>query len=423
MKKILIISTLILWTNLRAQTVIAVLDNIIDHEHQNISPYLYTNKKEIYNNEDDDYNGLVDDVHGWNFINENEQTFDDSERGSFSSDVFKYYFVRKKKTLGTISKTELNWYNKIRKNDEFMDERKKFSKFTHGSHVACLAINKDNYPKSVRKSEVKILPLVYLGDAKSGTFFMDEFKPINSSYTSKKHRHIRRYIDRYIKYMKRKFDLSISYATKHAHIINASWAQSTGSTTNLIDRLYREQFSLDSDDETSYKKEREQLVHYFMNEIMKNGKRVISKYPNHLFVFSAGNKKENTDEIIHYPSGIIASNVISVGAYQTHEGKLERAYFSNYGKKTVSISAPGIAIKSCTPEGIDIPINGTSQAAPQVTKAAAIVRELLLKKSKNIKGSQIKSIIINSGKFYSTLKDSSSSSRILDLEAAIKLAR
>lgn len=48
--------------------VVAVIDNGVDIEHEDLKNIIWTNSKEIPNNEiDDDKNGYVDDIHGWNF--------------------------------------------------------------------------------------------------------------------------------------------------------------------------------------------------------------------------------------------------------------------------------------------------------------------------------------------------------------------
>src|SRR5580692_10293229 len=61
---------------LKSKTVIvAVIDSGIDTLHEDLKGILWTNPKEIPGNGiDDDGNGYVDDVHGWDFIgNENGQ--------------------------------------------------------------------------------------------------------------------------------------------------------------------------------------------------------------------------------------------------------------------------------------------------------------------------------------------------------------
>src|SRR5258705_12001896 len=61
--------------------IVAVIDNGVDTEHEDLKNKIWTNTKEIPDNGiDDDRNGYIDDVHGWNFrgtkngiIVENEQ--------------------------------------------------------------------------------------------------------------------------------------------------------------------------------------------------------------------------------------------------------------------------------------------------------------------------------------------------------------
>lgn len=53
-------------------TVIAIIDSGVDLDHPDIAPNLFTNPGETPNNgKDDDHNGFVDDVHGWDFIDNN----------------------------------------------------------------------------------------------------------------------------------------------------------------------------------------------------------------------------------------------------------------------------------------------------------------------------------------------------------------
>ena len=49
--------------------IVAVIDQGIDINHEDLDAIIWTNKDEIPNNgKDDDKNGYVDDIHGWNFL-------------------------------------------------------------------------------------------------------------------------------------------------------------------------------------------------------------------------------------------------------------------------------------------------------------------------------------------------------------------
>lgn len=61
------------------QVIVAVIDSGVDTAHKDLAPYLWKNPKEIAGNKvDDDRNGFVDDIHGWDFVNEDgDPTADD----------------------------------------------------------------------------------------------------------------------------------------------------------------------------------------------------------------------------------------------------------------------------------------------------------------------------------------------------------
>jgi subtilisin family serine protease len=53
---------------------IAVIDDGVQLSHPDLAPNIYTNKQEIPGNHiDDDHDGFVDDLHGWNFVADNNQ--------------------------------------------------------------------------------------------------------------------------------------------------------------------------------------------------------------------------------------------------------------------------------------------------------------------------------------------------------------
>ena len=67
-----------------------------------------------------------------------------------------------------------------------------------------------------------------------------------------------------------------------------------------------------------------------------------------LFVAAAGNSFTDTDTEPNYPSSLELPNVVSVGATDAFD---RRAWFSNYGRRTVDLSAPGTSIYSTWPGG------------------------------------------------------------------------
>jgi len=99
-----------------------------------------------------------------------------------------------------------------------------------------------------------------------------------------------------------------------------------------------------------------------------------------LLIHAAGNEGLNIDEINHYPTKKFekskkeASNFMDVGAMSWKDSLYIPASFSNYGKKTVDLFAPGVDIYSTVPENKYEWANGTSMAAPMVTGVAAVLK-------------------------------------------------
>ena len=92
-----------------------------------------------------------------------------------------------------------------------------------------------------------------------------------------------------------------------------------------------------------------------------------------LFVAAAGNSLGNNDAAPNYPSSYALPNVVAVAATDQFDAK---AWFSNYGARTVDLGAPGTNILSAAPGNRYRFADGTSMAAPHVSGAAAFVKSL-----------------------------------------------
>lgn len=119
-----------------------------------------------------------------------------------------------------------------------------------------------------------------------------------------------------------------------------------------------------------------------------------------LLVKAAGNDSKDLDENRVYPNDQwpgqeeeISDNVIVVGALNPTYGEKLVAPFSNYGKNSVDVFAPGSQIWATTPLDKYKFLAGTSMAAPQVAGIAALIRSYFPK----LTAAQVKMVIMDSG--------------------------
>jgi thermitase len=118
-----------------------------------------------------------------------------------------------------------------------------------------------------------------------------------------------------------------------------------------------------------------------------------------LFVAAAGNCGTDNDTEPMYPASFTnISGVISVAATNMHD---KLAYFSDYGKNSVHVAAPGVNIISTWPASLTgngtsyMVESGTSMAAPHVSGLAALTASV----NKSLTAAQIKSLILDNADF------------------------
>ncbi len=138
-----------------------------------------------------------------------------------------------------------------------------------------------------------------------------------------------------------------------------------------------------------------------------------------LFIAAAGNggsdsRGDDIDRYPTYPAAFDLDNVISVAATNSYD---ELEYFSNYGRSSVDLGAPGVYIYSTVPKNKYEAFSGTSMATPHVAGGAA----LLLSYKPNLTSMEVKNTLLSATDKLKTLNGKSLSGGRLNVRIALEM--
>lgn len=437
--------------------VVAVIDSGIDTTHEDLKKVLWRNTKEIAGNgKDDDNNGYVDDIYGWNFIGGRDGRNIDKESMEASRVFHKYKdkFYRKEIDESLLSKDEKQQYTlwktaaKILEVDRdehisimFLEVAYKAAK--KHEKVLKTEMNQESFkaedvekfqPQTQPGKQAKMAYLTFLkltemeSDATNTTIFSEleeylkdkklaieakEVAPVNyreeivqDDYYNLSDRH---YGNNDV------MGPSPMHGTHVSGIIAAD--RSNGNAMEGIAENVKIMTIRAVPDGDEYDKDVALAIKYAVD----NGAKVINmsfgkglspekkwvdeavKYAEMkdvLLVHAAGNDGKNNDSVASFPNRYLntlnstASNFIAVGASSdTSVSGSIVAEFSNYGKESVDVFAPGVKIYSTLPGGNKYGfMRGTSMAAPVVSGVAAIIRSYF----PHLSAKQVKYVLQNS---------------------------
>lgn len=118
-----------------------------------------------------------------------------------------------------------------------------------------------------------------------------------------------------------------------------------------------------------------------------------------LVICAAGNSGVDTDRNPHYPSGYDLDNIVAVAAVDRTGGL---ASWSNYGRQSVDLGAPGVSIFSTLADSDTAfgTYSGTSMATPHVAGVAALV----LANEPTLGLAELKNRLVNTAKLLPSLE-------------------
>ena len=388
---------------------IAIIDSGVDTEHVDLVNKLWINPGEKADNgRDEDRNGYQDDVFGWNFAENNNLVIDRKYIGTFSEDPFTFFDIQGRQFLGNETPEDIAWLQEKRKDKNFIKEMGIFGNFVHGTHVAGIAA-KDN--DKAKLLSVKLIPTEVKPFAKNEKS-NPQMPNVEAMPKSIRMKLLKASLTKLAEQQMLQLEEIAYYVGQHkSDVANGSFGTGFPQALKIVPTIFKIFFL-----RAPTKEETIEVSKFFINTLIKQGKKMVEAAPKTLFVFAAGNDGLNNDIYPTSPTNIQADNVISVAATYKYNFI---APFSNYGTKMVDVAAPGMLINSQIPGDEYLPVSGTSQAAPYVANVAAQIKDM----NKNLTPKQIKKILMGTVDSKDWLTAKVKTGGIVNMNRAVEAAK
>jgi len=458
----------------RKEIIVAVLDSGVDVEHEDLKPRIWVNEDEIPNNgKDDDNNGYIDDVTGWNFLGNANGDNVIGDNLEFVRIIAK---LEKKSTRtaseqATLDKL-LKKYDKDYKNAaESYQNLNGIIEIVNGIHLILTeATGNEQYSEedvknlSDNSDKIKAAKLIYKDLSSQGAtpadlieaheYFGDQVNfhlnkeldsrqligdnPSNLKETgygnnnvnpegSDHGTHVSGIIaaikgnlkgaDGIADFVKIMPVRVVPNGDEHDKDVANGIRYAVDNGANIINMSFGKGYSPDASEVAS--------------AIRYAGEKGV------LLVHGAGNDNANCDKTDNFPRDVKPGDAslpywIEVGASDETNGPKLPADFSNYGKRSVDIFAPGVQIESTTPNNTYEKQDGTSMASPVVAGVAAFVwgyhpeltatqvKEILMKSAISFKNTKVN---VPGGLLNKKFKKLCVSSGVVNAHEALKMAQ
>lgn len=411
--------------------VVAVIDGGIDAAHEDLKRVLWINPKEIPGNGiDDDKNGYVDDVHGWNFIGGKDGRnvrYETAEITRQYARLRPLYEGKKRSSLKPAQQKEYDLFVKYKtevekKRAEYQEQYQSYSTFS-----TQLVTIIDGLKNALGVSKLDTATL--RNPASDNDFIKKAAAALHEMTAGQGYAQaedLQKELERGLEDLKAKAEYAYNpdyesrsivgdnpddvnetaygnpdvtgpdalHGTHVAGIIAADRTNNLG-VLGVADQVQIMAIRAVPDGD-----ERDKDVANAIRYAVNNGAQIINmsfgkdvspqrkavddamRYAlskGVLLIHAAGNDNKLLDTTASFPAdrfmdGSAIPNLITVGAITSKNNENLVAPFSNYGRKTVDVFAPGMTIFSTTPSNGYDNLSGTSMAAPVVTGIAAVLK-------------------------------------------------
>lgn len=436
--------------------IVAVIDSGVDIDHEDLKNVVWKNEDEIPDNGiDDDKNGYIDDVFGWNFIG--------GKNGNVDADTYELTreYIRLKKKyenvegnkVGKKQKAEYESYQEIKDKYEKLKAKNEQQYKLYSNIYNNISQSIDTLKSLLQVDTIKAEDLKkfetndpsllfakgfllnmfknigedgileeYVAELKEGVHYYEVIVKYgyNESFDSRKivgddinNLNEKSYGNNDVK------GPDPEHGTHVAGIIAADRKNDLGikgiadNVKIMVVRAVPNGDERDKDVANAifYAVDNgAQIINMSFGKSFSPQKEVVDKAVRYaeqkgvLMIHAAGNDGEDIDVEKNYPSrtyadGKEAKNWIEVGASAWGSDEDFVGSFSNYGKKGVSLFAPGVDIYSTVPESKYKNQSGTSMASPSTAGVAA----LLMSYFPELSAEQVKDILMKSSRKFDNL--------------------
>lgn len=405
------------------QVIVAVIDGGTDPDHEDLKEVIWTNPGEIPDNGiDDDKNGYADDVHGWSFLggNNGDIDYEATELARIYQRMNRKFKNADPAKLNAGDAQEYKEFEKIRADfqksqaeqdaqamqlsllSDFIGKVKKQSNGSFSKSAVKSFVPDNPQDEMIKKRMKLILSLVNAKEldqqVSQGAGMIINMARLNRLNADSIRQYVvgddpgnpneRFYGNNHIK------GPDALHGTHVAGIIAAMRNNNLGikgianNVKIMVVRAVPNGDERDKDVANAIRYAVDngaKVINMSFGKSYSPDKKVVDEAVQYalskdvLLVHAAGNESKNKNIDQSYPTRDISAdnkvgNWLEVGANGYKKGKTLIGSFSNYGKTTVDLFAPGVDIYSTMQDNKYINESGTSMAAPAAAGVAAMIR-------------------------------------------------